>query len=227
MSESTELYAYLSEFLSEHRKQRFEEVLNWRTKHFTVAVEDIYQEHNASAIIRTCDCLGIQELHIMEQGNEFKVAKGMAQGAEKWVDIHYYQEPPHDNSALACLEGLKQQGYQIVATSPHYNQCTPPTFDIAPRSAFFFGHEKYGLSEEVAAQADQFVSIPAYGFTESYNVSVAAALLLKELVTRLHQSTGIKWRLNDEERLEKRIDWAKKSILNVEKILERYSSNEQ
>lgn len=226
MSDSAELYVYLSEFLSEHRKQRFEEVLNWRTKHFTVAVEDIYQEHNASAIIRSCDCLGIQELHIMERGNEFRVAKGMAKGAEKWVDVHYYQEPPHDNSTLACLKVLKQQGYQIVATSPYYNQFTPATFDIALRSAFFFGHEKYGLSEAVTAQADQFVSIPAYGFTESYNVSVAAALLLKELVTRLHQAAGIKWRLNDKEKLEKRVDWAKKSILNVEKILERYESGQ-
>lgn len=205
--------------------QRFEEVLSWRTRHFTVAVEDIYQKHNASAVLRTCDCLGIQDLHIMERGNEFRVAKGMARGAEKWVDVHYYQEPPHQNSALACLKVLKQQGYQIVATSPHYDQSTPITFDITPRSAFFFGHEKYGLSEEVSAQADQFISIPTYGFTESYNVSVAAALLLKELVTRLYQSTGINWQLDDEEKLEKRIDWATKSILNAEKILERYESD--
>ena len=227
MNESEQLYAYLQEFLSERRMQRFEEVLSWRTRHFTVAVEDVYQEHNASAIIRTCDCLGIQELHIMEHGNEFRVAKGMARGAEKWIDTHYYQEPPHHNSILACLKVLKQQGYQIVATSPHYDQSTPATFDITSRSAFIFGHEKYGLSEEVSAQADQFISIPAYGFTESYNVSVAAALLLNELVTRLHQSSGIVWELTDEEKLERRIDWAKKSILNVEKILERYLGNEQ
>jgi tRNA (guanosine-2'-O-)-methyltransferase len=226
VNESERLYAYLQEFLSEQRMQRFEEVLRWRTQHFTVAVEDVYQEHNASAIVRSCDCLGIQDLHIMERGNEFRVAKGMARGAEKWVDVHYYQEPPHQNSALACLKALKQQGYQIVATSPNYDQFTPATFDITPRSAFFFGHEKYGLSEEVSAQADHFISIPAYGFTESYNVSVATALLLNELVTRLHQSSDINWQLNDEEKLEKRIDWATKSILNVEKILERYESDE-
>ncbi|MGD1892768.1 MAG: TrmH family RNA methyltransferase [Cyclobacteriaceae bacterium] len=226
MNESERLFAYFQEFFSEQRMQRVEEVMSWRTRHFAVAVEDVYQEHNASAIIRTCDCLGIQELHIMERGNEFRVAKGMARGAEKWVDVHYYQEPPHENSALACLKVLKQQGYQIVATSPHYDH-TPATFNITPRSAFFYGHEKYGLSEAETDQADQFISIPAYGFTESYNVSVAAALLLNDLVPRLHQSSGIKWHLSDEEKLEKRIDWAKKSILNVEKILERYYDNDR
>jgi len=223
MDELEKLYQYLSRFLSESRTQRFEEVLRWRTCHFTVAVEDIYQQHNASAIIRTCDCLGIQDISVMERGNEFKLAKGMARGAEKWVDVQYYSEPPLTNSVTACLDSLKSQGYQIAAAAPHYDQQKPQSFDIQVRTAFFFGHEKYGLSEEVIERADQRIAIPAFGFTESYNVSVAAALLLYELTARLHQSTEINWQLSEDKKMEKRVDWAKKSILNVEKILERYS----
>ncbi|MEM8968936.1 MAG: RNA methyltransferase [Bacteroidota bacterium] len=226
MNDSEKLYQYLSEFLSESRMQRFEEVLQWRTRHFTVAVEDIYQQHNASAIIRTCDCLGIQDIHIVERGNEFILAKGMARGAEKWVDVHYYSEPPLASSVTTCLDQLNKLGYQIAAASPEYNHQTPQTFDIQKRTAFFFGHEKYGLSEEVLKRAEQRIAVPAYGFTESYNVSVAAALLLYELTARLHQSEDINWQLSEAEKAELRIDWAKKSILNVEKILERYFDND-
>ncbi|MEM6845136.1 MAG: RNA methyltransferase [Bacteroidota bacterium] len=227
MNDSEKLYQYLSEFLSESRMQRFEEVLQWRTKHFTVAVEDIYQQHNASAIIRTCDCLGIQDIHIVERGNEFILAKGMARGAEKWVDVHYYSEPPFVNSVIACLDQLQKLGYQIAAASPEYNQQTLQSFDIRKRTAFFFGHEKYGLSEEVLKRAEQRIAVPAYGFTESYNVSVAAALLLYEVSTRLHQSEDIDWQLSEAEKAELRVDWAKKSILNVEKILERYEIDDR
>ncbi|MGB3585142.1 MAG: RNA methyltransferase [Tunicatimonas sp.] len=226
MDESQKLYQYLSKFLSESRMQRFEEVLRWRTRHFTVAVEDIYQQHNASAIIRTCDCLGIQDISIMERGNEFKLAQGMARGAEKWIDVHYYSEPPLTNSVTACLDNLKSQGYQIAAAAPHYAQQNPQSFDIQVRTAFFLGHEKRGLSEEVIDRADQRIAVPAFGFTESYNVSVAAALLLYELIARLHQSTKINWQLSEAEKRAKRIDWAKKSIQNVEKILERYEGND-
>ncbi|MEQ9440892.1 MAG: RNA methyltransferase [Cyclobacteriaceae bacterium] len=224
MENQQQLYAYLCGFLSEQRQQRFEEVLKYRTRHFTVVVEDVYQEQNASALIRSCDCLGIQDAHIVEQGNEYKVARSIARGAEKWVDLHYYRQPPHSNSTRACLDTLRQQGYRIIATSPHQEANGLATFDIRERAAFFFGHEKKGLSEEVMEQADQLITIPSFGFTESYNVSVAMALLLYDLVNRLHQTVDVCWQLSETEKWEKRVEWAKKSILNIEKILKRYPS---
>ena len=224
MEDQKKLYAYLSEFLSTRRQQRIEEVLNQRTRHFTVAVEDIYQEQNASALVRSCDCLGIQDMHVVERGNEYKVASTIARGAEKWVDIHYYQQPPYVNSVQACMKALRQQGYRIVATVPHQQGIPPTEFDIRARAAFFFGHEKYGLSEEVIQEADTSITLPSFGFTQSYNVSVAMALLLYNLIQRLHQSADIDGQLSGVEKMEKQIEWAKKSILNIEKILERYPS---
>ncbi|MGM8361764.1 TrmH family RNA methyltransferase [Flavobacterium sp. ARAG 55.4] len=206
---------YLETILTDNRKERFLEVLQNRTKHFTVAVEDVYQLHNTSAVMRSCEVFGIQELNVIEERFGKRIDKQIAMGAQKWVDINR-----HD-SVTNCIATLKEQGYQIIATTPHEKDCTLEKFDISKPSALFFGTEKEGLSEEVMQNADSFLKIPMVGFTESLNISVSAAIIIQDLTNRLRRS-DIDWKLTDAEILEKRLDWARKSIKDIKRIEARY-----
>ncbi|HJR99341.1 MAG TPA: RNA methyltransferase [Flavobacterium sp.] len=209
---------YLETILTDNRKERFLEVLEKRTKHFTVAVEDVYQLHNTSAVMRSCEVFGVQELNVIEERFGKRIDKQIAMGAQKWVDINR-----HD-SVMGCISSLKEQGYQIIATTPHEKDCTLEKFDITKPSAIFFGTEKEGLSEEVMQNADGFLKIPMVGFTESLNISVSAAIIIQDLTNRLRRS-DIDWKLSEEEILEKRLDWTKKSIKDIKRIEERYYQN--
>lgn len=206
---------YLETFITEARRDKFISVLNQRTKHFTIAVEDIFQLHNTSAVMRTCEVFGIQELHVVEEKYGKTIDKEIAMGAQKWVDITKY------GNTQNCIDALREQGYKIIATSPHEESCLLDDFDITARCALFFGTERLGLSEEVLAQADGFLKIPMHGFTESLNISSSAAIIIQNLMARLRKS-GIDWHLTDEEILEKRIDWARKSIKDIDFVTERY-----
>jgi tRNA (guanosine-2'-O-)-methyltransferase len=208
---------YLEEFLTDSRKQRFLQVLENRTNHFTIAVEDVYQFHNTSAVMRSCEVFGIQEINIVEQRFGKNIDKEIAMGAQKWVDINKF-----DNIAN-CIKTLKNKGYQIIATTPHNDSCLLHDFDVTQKSALFFGTEKEGLSEEVMSQADGFLKIPMVGFTESLNISVSAAIIIQDITTRLRQSE-VNWKLTAVELLEKRLLWAKNSIKDIKRIEERYFS---
>ncbi len=213
-----DLLIHLEKFMSSDRIDKFEKVLAHRTRHFTVAVENVFQSHNASAVMRNCDCYGIQDLHVIANRNQYKLSKDVAMGAENWVDMHSYYEK--ENNTQDCIDKIKSQGFQVVATTPHTNDVFLPEFDITKKSAFFFGTERDGLSDIVLEQADVFLKIPMYGFTESYNISVSAALVLHDVVTRLKRSK-VNWGLSDEEKLDKKIDWAVKSIRSGEQILKQ------
>ena len=206
---------FLENILTDNRKEKFLKVLNDRTKHFTIAVEDVFQMHNASAVMRSCEVFGIQELHVIEERYGKRIDKEIAMGAQKWVDISTY------DSVTNCIDALKNKGYQIIATTPHENDCLMEDFDISKPSALFFGTERDGLSEEILRRADGFLKIPMVGFTESLNISVSASIIIQNLTNRLRNS-DIDWRLTEEEILEKRLDWAKKSIKDIKRIEARY-----
>jgi len=211
------LLEFLESHLTENRKSRFEKVLSQRTKHFTVATEDVYQLHNTSAVMRSCDVFGIQELHVIEEQNVKRIDREIAMGAQKWVDLKRY------NSASDCLKTLKDEGYQIVATTPHEKDCVLADFDVTKKSCFFFGRETEGLSNAVMEQADCFLKIPMVGFTESLNISVSAAIILQHVTAKL-KASSISWQLSEAELLEKRFDWCQKTIKSYDQILERYKS---
>ncbi len=212
------LLEYLETFVTENRKERFCKVLEQRTKHFTVATEDVYQLHNTSAVIRSCDVFGIQEVHIVEEINSKQIDTEIAMGAQKWVDLNRY------NHIKSCITDLKTKGYQIVATTPHTEDCDLIDFDITKKSCFFFGRETEGLSQEVIDEADCFLKIPMVGFTESLNISVSAAIILQQVTAQLRKST-IEWQLTEKEIIEKRFDWIKKTIKNYDAIVEHYKLN--
>ncbi len=208
---------FLENILTDNRKERFLDVLNSRTNHFTVAVEDVFQMHNTSAVMRSCEVFGVQKLHVIEQRYGKKIDKEIAMGAQKWVDIMPYE------TVNECLKTLKSNGYQIIATTPHDNDYLLEDFDITKKSALFFGTERDGLSQEILDQADGFLKIPMVGFTESLNISVSAAIILQNVTERLRK-TNINWQLSENEILEKRLQWAKSSIKDIKRIEERYYS---
>ena len=207
--------AYLEEFITDNRKKRFQTVLANRTNHFTIVVEDLFQFHNTSAVMRSCEVFGIQEINIIEQRFGKNIDKEIAMGAQLWVDINKF------STISTCIEKLKNKGYQIIATTPHSDSCFLKDFDVTKRSALFFGTEKEGLSEEVMSLADGFLKIPMVGFTESLNISVSAAIIIQEITTRLRQ-TDINWQLTEEELLGKRLHWTKNTIKDIKQIEARY-----
>ena len=209
--------AYLEGFLTDNRKERFATVLANRTNHFTIAVEDVFQFHNTSAVMRSCEVFGIQEINIVEQRFGKNIDKEIAMGAQKWVDINKFENIGN------CIQTLKDKGYQIIATTPHNDSCLLQDFDVTKKSALFFGTEKEGLSEEVMSQADGYLKIPMVGFTESLNISVSAAIIIQDITTRLRQS-AIAWQLSEEEILDKRLLWAKNTIKDIKRIEARYYS---
>ncbi|MDX1271787.1 RNA methyltransferase [Bizionia paragorgiae] len=209
------LLEHLESYLTPKRLERFNYVINQRTKHFTVATEDVYQLHNTSAVIRSCDVFGIQEVNIVEEVNSKRIDREIAMGAQKWVDLNRY------HSVKECIADVKRKGYQIVATTPHTDDCELHDFDVTKKSCFFFGRETEGLSQEVLDQADVFLKIPMSGFTESLNISVSAAIILQHVTTKL-KKTDIDWGLTEDEKLEKRLDWCTKTIKSHDKIIERF-----
>lgn len=211
----TGLLAHLEGFITTERKERFLEVLANRTKYLTVALEDVYQLHNASAVIRSCDVFGIQQAHLIEGRFGNRLDKKIAMGAQRWVDIHR-----HANSR-ECMQELRQRGYRIIATTPRADSTPLHSFVLDRPTALFFGTEKEGLSPEVLEEADGALYIPMFGFTESLNISVAAAIILQHLSNRLRHSE-LPWGLTEAEILQKRYEWTCKTIKAADEIIARY-----
>ena len=210
-----QLLTHLQSYLTGRRRDIFQKILSERTRHFTVVTEDVYQLHNTSAVMRSCDVFGIQDLHVIEEQLGKRIDKEIAMGAQKWVDIYRY------NSVTDCIDNLKAENYQIIATTPHNNATLLDEFDVTKKSAFFFGKENEGLSEVVFNSADGILKIPMYGFTESLNISVSAAIILQSAVTRLKR-TEIDWQLSETEKQELLMDWTMKTIKSSEEIVEHY-----
>ena len=210
------LLDYLQNFITEERKQRFSEIISQRTNHFTVAMEDVFQMHNTSAVVRTCEVFGVQQAHSIEGRYGKRLDEKIAMGAQKWVDVFRYDD------TQKCIDILREKGYQIVATTPHKDAYLLNDFDISKKSAFFFGTEKEGLSEKVLSQADTYLKIPMVGFTESLNISVAVAIVLQQLTDKLRRS-NLKWQLTDEERYSVLEQWTKISVRNVNDVIKRYN----
>ena len=209
---------YLKEFVSEERYRRIRDVARKRTRHFCIVVENLFQSHNMSAILRTAECLGIQDVHIIERDFEYEISKQISLGSQKWLSIYRYNNL--ENNTIACLQSLKEKGYKIVATLPCKQEHLLDDISIEDKSAFLFGTELNGLTQEAIAMADEFVKIPMYGFTESFNVSVSVGLTMMNVNERLRKSL-INWTLSEEEILDLKLDWLKRSIKDSDNILKQ------
>ena len=200
---------HLYGLMTDNRKATFEDVLSKRTRHITVAIENIFQSQNASAVLRTCDCFGIQDVHVIENSNTYEINSDVALGSSKWVNINRYDA--EENNTVQCINTLKEKGYKIIGTTPHTDDITIDQLDITDPTALIFGTEKDGLSDLAKEHCDGFVKIPMYGFTESFNISVSAALCLHTLSEKMRASE-VKWNLSEEEIDELRLAWSKNTI---------------
>lgn len=206
---------HLLEFLTPRRRQLFDKVLNERTNFITVATQDVYQLHNTSAVLRSCEVFGVQNLHVIEEKLPKRIDREIAMGAQKWVDVNRYK------SSKECLHSLKANGYKIVATSPHEDSVMLDDFDLSEPVALFFGTEKDGISDEIMEVADTTLKIPMFGFTESLNISVSAAIILQNLTQKMRRK-NLDWQFSEEEKLRMKLAWAKKTIKNSDEILNRF-----
>lgn len=207
------LIEQLLAYVTDNKREKMQAVLENRTRYITVVLEDLFQPHNASAALRTCDIFGVQDVHVVEAHNTFKAIPTIAMGASKWVDVQSY------SSITDSIAALKKQGYRIVATTPHTNCYELPTLPLDQKTALVFGSEQTGLSQEALAQADMFVKIPMYGFVESFNVSVSVALCLYDVMNRLHASEYA-WQLTQEEKQDILLAWIKK-VSKTASLLEK------
>lgn len=213
------IYTYLSNFIVEGRKQKLEEIASQRTRHISVVLEDLFHEHNASAVIRTCECMGIQDVHIIENEYEYNVNPDIVLGSSKWVDLIRYNKAK--NNSLECISKLKSEGYQIVATSLNEKSISLYDLDISKKTAIVFGREKRGISDIVKQEADVFIKIPMYGFTESFNISVSAGIALSFIKQKL-LTENINWQLSEVELFELLAKWSKQSVKQSEKLIEKF-----
>jgi tRNA (guanosine-2'-O-)-methyltransferase len=207
---------FLLPMVNENRLALIDRVLKSRTRYITVLLEDIYQSHNASAVLRSCDCFGIQDVHIVENRNHYELNPDVELGAAQWLTLHRYSK--ERNNTANAIHALKEKGYRVVAATPHTNEVEVAALDLEKgRVAVMLGTERRGLSDQAMALADEYVKIPMAGFTESFNISVSAAIILYELNTRLRSST-IDWGLKDSENEEVKYHWIRNSVNHLARI---------
>lgn len=215
------LIHYLSEFITPERLDLFERTLDQRTRYLTIALEDIYQPQNASAVLRTVDCFGLQDAYIIENNNQFEVDREVAMGATKWLNIKKFNKK--ENNSSDAIKHLRKKGYRIVATTPHEGDTNLEDYELEKgKTALFFGTELTGISDIVKNEADEFLKIPMYGFTESFNISVSAAIILHHLTHQLRFHTSLDWRLTQQERDEIKLGWLRRTIKSSALIEAQY-----
>jgi tRNA (guanosine-2'-O-)-methyltransferase len=219
-----ELIQYLAQFTTEHKRNLIEQILERRTRYITVVLEDIYQSHNASAVLRSCECFGVQDIHLIEKAYTYHINADVTQGASKWISLKRYRSQEQDPTEV-CLENLRAQGYCIVATTLCDNSISIHELTLDQKLALCFGTEEDGLSDRAHNLADVFVKIPMRGFTQSLNISVSAAICLFVLTSKLHTSK-IAWPLSEEEKTDLRIEWLTK-VAPRGKTLERHFVKER
>jgi tRNA (guanosine-2'-O-)-methyltransferase len=216
-AENTYVLQRFREILTAHKVALFNRISEERTRHISIVLEDIFQEHNASAVIRSCDCFGIQDLYTIEDKNKYVLQRNIALGSGRWIDLHRFTNK--ETASVDCLKDLREKGYKLVATSPHANAYTPETLPIEEPIALIFGTERRGLTESILANADYHLTIPMYGFTESFNLSVSVVIILQTLRNRLEKAT-FPWKLSMEEQDALQIIWSTR-ILNGGEALEK------
>jgi tRNA (guanosine-2'-O-)-methyltransferase len=216
---NTSLIAFLKDFIMEDRWTLLQERVAERSRHVTAVLEDIYQPQNASALLRTSDIFGFQDIHIIENKHRYEVNPKVEKGSSKWLDLHRYRGEG-DNSPR-CLDTLIEHGYTLVATSPHVDAYSPENLPLDKPIAILFGTEKDGLRADTMERCTHKLRIPMYGFTESLNLSVSAGIILNRLRTRL-ESAEVDFKLHTAAQEDVLLDWLRKSLKQASLLEERF-----
>ena len=224
LNENAALIGFLRQFKLDNRLHAFDQVLAARTRYLTVVLENIDHSHNQSAVLRSCECFGIQDVYVIDDHKPLNLHKNVAMGSYKWLTLKRYNRMGLQNTPVAIAD-LKAKGYRIVATTPHEPSTPLEQFDIeGGPAALVFGAEQTGVSTYLKNHADAFLTIPTVGFTQSLNISVSAAIILQHLTGRLRQS-NLLWSLNASEQQELMLEWLRKTIPKVELLEQRFHLN--
>lgn len=218
---------YLNPFVTEGRKELIEKLLSYRTRYLTLGLENVYHTQNASALVRTAECFGLQDIHIIEDTTSYKMHRGIAKGAQQWMTLHKHDQFPenrHGKNAQACLQSLKDKGYRIVSTLPTYKATPMDEIPTDKPLAFFFGTEKEGLTEHVKSNTDIPMTVPMVGCTESLNVSVAAGIVIQYFTQKIREENKVNWQLSETEKLELRTKWYLDAVTNAETHLRHFEN---
>ena len=210
MTVEKKIIDHFSQYITDHKKEFIEKVLNERTRHVTLVLEDIYQSQNASAVVSTCECLGLQDIHIIEDDSKYSVNKRVLKGANKWIDLHRHKLKGFNNTDI-CFRSLREKGYRILVTDPSPDGVPIHEISVNEKIAVVMGNEVHGTSDYALQHADQKIFIPMHGFTESFNISVSAAICLNTILTKLRQS-NVNWQLSEEEKQTLQLQWYRKVV---------------
>lgn len=218
------LVQLLEEYVTPNKIELIDKVLAERTRYLTVVMEDFYHSQNASAVMRTCDCFGVQDVYITQRLHDYNVNPNVVRGASKWLSLNMFER--EEQSTEKCFNSLKSKNYRLVGTTPDRNSASIKELNINQPIAFVFGTEKQGMSNYAKEHVDELVHVPMYGFTESFNVSVSAALILNELVDRIKRES-VDWALSEEEKLDLKFEWyqhiVKRSDLHIKNYIAEHS----
>lgn len=217
---SPQLSEYLKQFVNDRRLALINEKIEFRTTYISILLEDVYQSRNISAVMRSAECLGVQNFYIIENQNRYELNPYVSRGAAQWLSLKRFNETK--NNTKSAITYLKNKGYRIIVTSPNVNGYTPESFDVEKgKFALVLGTEGTGISTEMLEYADEFIRIPMVGFTESFNLSASASILLYTLLNKIKQS-NVSWKLNTEEYETIKTEWLKAAIPRSDKIVENY-----
>ena len=213
----------LAPLLTTDRKSRIDKVLSQRTKGISILLEDIYQSHNISAVLRTCDNLGIQNIYIIQDYNKVILAKGVSLGSEKWITLKIKDKT---TSKKEYIRSLKNQGFKIISTVPPTKEksINMNSLKITKKMIVAFGNEEKGLSDDIIKESDSLVSIPMHGFNESYNISVSCAIVMNQLIIDAKKQNKLT-KLTEKEKSDLRFDWYMKSIKHASKVVKNLAKN--
>ena len=215
MEDLAKTYEYLQRFLTEERLRKIEHFAPESSDFVLPVLEDVYQFRNAAAIVRSVEACGFHKVVALQEENNFEPNLKVTKGADTWVEV---EKLPRN---MESFQKIKDKGYKIVVVSLENNAKMLPDYEITEPIALVFGTEMEGVSQEILDFADETLAIPMYGFTRSFNVSVAASLCMYELKQKLMKS-NIDYKLNDEKLLKMKIRWAVNSIKSGEQILAKY-----
>ena len=206
--------AALSPFVTPERQRRIDEVLASKTRELVLVLEDIYDEQNASAVLRTAESFGVLEVHAVERTCSFIVDRQIALGSQKWIELYKHKSTDQPYTALA------ERGYAIYASSIRGDAIDIDAVPIDRPLVLVFGNEHEGLSIEAQEAASGRFRVPMRGFVESLNVSVATAISMYDVLARMRKS-GRRLELDPLDRLRLRAAWFARSVRAAKPILER------
>ncbi len=203
-------------FLTEGRISTLCQALSQRTRYVTVVLDDIYHPHNISAVVRSCEAFGIQDIHVLQVENPFRPNKGVTKGAQQWITFHRH------TSIETCVMRLKERGYMLLGADPPskgHPSVPVDSIELDQPVALVFGREKEGLHQELRDLCDKLFHIPMTGLTESFNISVTVAISLYVLRRKLDMLPGNLWELSGEEKALLLDDWSVKSVRKGQEVL--------